>query len=102
MVLAAKMRRISITICRIIYESTHRVDITPWLEWFLGCLNHSLEQTEQTISMILARARFWKNNNGQEFNLRQQKMLHVLLDNFFGKLNVSKWATMNKTLQILQ
>jgi hypothetical protein len=52
--------------------------------------------------MILARARFWKNNNGQEFNLRQQKMLHVLLDNFFGKLNVSKWATMNKTLQILQ
>ena len=24
-------------------------------------------------------------------------MLHVLLDNFFGKLNVSKWATMTKT-----
>jgi len=47
--------------------------------------------------MILARARFWKNNNGQEFNLRQQKMLHVLLDNFLGKLNVSKWATMTKT-----
>lgn len=82
-----------------ILESAQRadLDITHWLEWFLGCLNHSLEQTEQTISMILARAMFWEHNSGQEFNLRQQKMLHVLLDNFFGKLNVSKWATMTKT-----
>lgn len=47
--------------------------------------------------MILERAMFWENNNGHEFNLRQQKMLHVLLDKFFGKLNVSKWATMTKT-----
>ena len=82
-----------------ILESTQRGDlnITSWLEWFLNCLYHSMEQTEQTISMILERARFWERNSGQEFNLRQQKMLHVLLDNFFGKLNVSKWATMTKT-----
>lgn len=82
-----------------ILESTQRgeLDITPWLEWFLDCLYNSMEQTEQTISMILERARFWENNSKQEFNLRQQKMLQILLDNFFGKLNVSKWATMTKT-----
>jgi len=82
-----------------ILESTQRgeLDITRWLEWFLDCLYHSMEETEQTISRILERARFWENHSGQEFNLRQQKMLQVLLENFFGKLNVSKWATMTKT-----
>lgn len=82
-----------------ILESTQRgeLDITPWLEWFLDCLYHSMAETEQTISRILERARFLENHSGQEFNLRQQKMLQVLLDNFFGKLNVSKWATITKT-----
>ena len=27
-------------------------------------------------------------------HMRQQKMLQIILDNFFGKLNVSKWAKM--------
>jgi Fic family protein len=81
-----------------ILEHTQRgeLDITGWLKWFLDCLYHSMEQTELTISRILERSMFWENNRELEFNLRQQKMLQILLDNFFGKLNASKWATMTK------
>ncbi len=82
-----------------ILERTQRgdLDITEWLEWFLDCLFNSMENTETTIEKIIERGRFWETHRENEFNVRQQKMLHVLLDDFFGKLNVSKWALMTKS-----
>jgi Fic family protein len=82
-----------------ILERTQRgdLDITEWLEWFLDCLFNSMENTETTIEKIIERGRFWEKHRESEFNVRQQKMLNVLLDDFFGKLNVSKWALMTKT-----
>lgn len=82
-----------------ILEHTQKgnLDITEWLEWFLNCLDRSMEHTEQTIIKILKRNYFWEAHRDLEFNLRQKKMLQVLLDNFFGKLSVSKWALMTKT-----
>ena len=81
-----------------ILENTQKgsLDITQWLEWFLDCLYRSMEYTEHTIDKIIERSYFWENNRYIEFNSRQQKMLQVLLDDFFGKLNVSKWAKMTK------
>lgn len=81
-----------------ILESTQKgdLDITEWLEWFLDCLLHSMAQTDETISLTLKRAQFWETNRTTEFNARQQKILELLLDDFFGKLTVSKYAKITK------
>jgi len=81
-----------------ILERTQRgdLDITDWLEWFLNCLFNAMENTEATIGKSIERGRFWEVHRESEFNVRQHKMLHLMLDNFFGKLNVSKWAVMTK------
>lgn len=82
-----------------ILERTQKgdLDITGWLDWFLDCLYRSMDSTEKTIEKAIERARFWEIHQTVDFNTRQQKMLQVLLDDFFGKLNVSKWAKMTKT-----
>ncbi|RFS24755.1 Fic family protein [Chitinophaga silvatica] len=72
------------------------LDITLWLEWFLNCLYRSMDYTEQTLNKIIERSHFWERYRDLKFNVRQQKMLQVLSDDFFGKLNVSKWAKMTK------
>lgn len=81
-----------------ILESTQKgdSDITPWLEWFLTCLLHSMEQTDETIAATLKRAQFWETHRAKDFNVRQQKILQLLLDDFFGKLTVSKYAKITK------
>ena len=81
-----------------ILESTQKgdLDITPWLEWFLTCLLHSMAQTDETISLTVKRAQFWETHRKTEFNTRQQKILQLLLEDFFGKLTVSKYAKITK------
>lgn len=81
-----------------ILERTQKgdLDITEWLQWFLECLLHSMSQTDETISLTLKRAQFWETNRTTEFNSRQQKILELLLDDFFGKLTVSKYAKITK------
>ena len=82
-----------------ILESTQKgdLDITPWLEWFLDCLMRSMDQTDEIIERTLLRARFWETHRDTEFNARQQKILGMLLDDFFGKLHAAKYATIAKT-----
>jgi Fic family protein len=72
-------------------------DITEWLFWFLDCLLRSMEQTDETIAKTLVRAKFWEIHRDTEFNARQQKILQLLLDDFFGKLKVSKYAKITNT-----
>lgn len=81
-----------------ILERTQKgdLDITLWLEWFLDCLLHSMAQTDETISLTLKRAQFWEANRTIDFNPRQQKILQLLLDDFYGKLTVSKYAKITK------
>ena len=81
-----------------ILERTQKsdLDITPWLDWFLTCLLHSMAQTDETISLTLKRAQFWETHRTTDFNARQQKILQSLLDDFFGKLTVSKYAKITK------
>jgi len=75
------------------------LDITAWLEWFLGCLSRALAATEQTLAKVLEKARFWEQHAPKQFNSRQQKMLNLLLDGFEGKLTSSKWAAIVKCSQ---
>jgi Fic family protein len=75
------------------------LDITAWLEWFLACLNRGLEATEQTLSGVLQKARFWDENAAKPLNDRQRLMLNKLFDGFDGKLTSSKWAKITKCSQ---
>jgi Fic family protein len=82
-----------------ILEQTQKgnLDITPWLSWFLDCLFYAMDHTEETLSAVAKRANFWERNRDILLNSRQQFMLNVLLDGFFGNLTSSKWAKMTKS-----
>ena len=75
------------------------MDVTNWLLWYLDCLERALHSTDDTLSRVLAKARFWDRNAGISLSDRQQKMINALLDDFRGKLTTTKWAKMTKVSQ---
>ena len=72
------------------------LDITAWLEWFLGCLDRAFDGAEQILADVFRKARFWDRHAGATFNNRQRDLLNRLLDGFEGKLTSSKWARLEK------
>jgi Fic family protein len=68
------------------------VDITAWMEWFLGCLSRAVDRANDTLAAVIHKARFWEMRLGEPFNERQMKVLNRMLDGFEGKLTSSKWA----------
>lgn len=82
-------------------EATQKgaMDVTEWLEWFLGCLLRAIEGSEQTLSSVLLKARFWQRWAGVSLNERQIKLLNRLLDGFEGKMTTGKWAAIAKCSQ---
>ena len=82
-----------------ILERTQKgtLDITPWMEWFLGCLGRAFHGTETTLAAVLRKARFWERHAQAAINDRQRVMLNRLLDGFTGELTTTKWATLAKT-----
>ena len=81
-----------------ILERTQKatLDITPWMQWFLGCLGRAFNNTEVTLAVVLRKARFWEKYARDTFNERQRLVLNRLLDGFEGKLTTVKWATLAK------
>lgn len=81
-----------------ILERTQKgtLDVTPWLEWFLGCLGRSFDGTEATLSAVLRKARFWERAASLAINERQRLVLNQLLDGFTGNLTTKKWAALAK------
>jgi Fic family protein len=73
------------------------LDVTPWLEWFLGCLGRAFDATETTLQAVLRKARFWARASPLPINERQRLVLNRLLDGFTGKLTTRKWATLAKS-----
>jgi Fic family protein len=71
-------------------------DITPWLDWFLGCLDRAFNHAEDTLSKVFEKARFWKRYADASFNDRQKDMLLRLLDGFIGKLTTARRAKIEK------
>lgn len=76
-----------------ILESTQKgiLDITEWLAWFLQCLDRSIMATDETLAVVMKKARFWEKHP-IALNQRQKMMINKLLDGFEGKLKSSKWA----------
>ena len=72
------------------------MDITPWISWFLACMEEALQHTEQVIAKVISKGEFWENNKEIPVNERQRKVINRLLDGFEGKLTTSKWAKLAK------
>ena len=68
------------------------LEITPWLEWSIECLDDALGEAEKTLQNVLLKARFWQTYAEASLNDRQRLMLNKLLEGFEGKLTSSKWA----------
>lgn len=75
------------------------VDVTGWIEWFLGCLERAIGGAQETLSSVLAKAAFWQQHASTQLNARQTMILNLLLDGFQGKLTSSKWAHIGKCSQ---
>lgn len=82
-----------------ILEATQKgdLDISPWLQWFLACMDRAFDGAEVTLASVLRKARFWDTYAHEKLNDRQRKVLNRVLDGFEGKLTNSKWAALTKT-----
>ncbi|MCK1542353.1 Fic family protein [Bradyrhizobium sp. 179] len=84
-----------------ILEETQKgsLDVTAWLEWFLGCLDRAFAGAEQILTAVFRKADFWKKHSAKPINDRQRDILNRLLNGFEGKLTSSKYAKIEKTSQ---
>ena len=84
-----------------ILEQTQKgtLDVTPWMEWFLGCLGGAIDAAQTTLSAVLAKALVWEAIAGVAINERQRLVLNRLIDGFEGKLTTSKYAKLAKCSQ---
>ena len=82
-------------------ESTQKssLDITAWQDWFLNCLARAIDGAQGTLSVVMNKARFWKQFAKEPLNARQIRVLNRLMDGFEGKLTTSKWAKLAKCSQ---
>ena len=81
-----------------ILENTQKgnLDITKWLLWFLDCLDRAITLSEENLSGVIQKAKFWESHLAVALNERQRKMLIKFMDGFEGKLTSSKWAKIAK------
>ena len=81
-----------------VLEQTQRstLDITDWMVWFLECLNRSIARSEEKLSAVLSKSRFWQAHQLIQLNSRQRNIINRLLDGFEGNLTTARWARMSR------
>jgi Fic family protein len=72
------------------------LDITSWLVWFFECLDRAISLSEENLSGVIQKAKFWETHQAIALNERQRAILNKLMDVFEGKLTSSKWAKIAK------
>jgi Fic family protein len=84
-----------------ILEETQKgtLDITSWMEWFLGRLGRAIDGAQTALGAVLAKARFWQAIAGVTLNERQRLVVNRLLDGLEGKLTSSKYARLTRCSQ---
>lgn len=84
-----------------ILEQTQQatMDITAWMEWFIGCLTRAIEGAHTTLAGVIDRARRWETLRDVPLNDRQRLVINKMLEGFEGKLTTSKWAALTKSSQ---
>ncbi len=96
--MSAEIQRTRADYYRILGECQHGpLDITPWMEWVLNCLNAAIAAAQATLGAVTAKARFWENLNPTSLHDRQRKALNILLDGLEPNLSSSQWARLTKT-----
>lgn len=73
------------------------LDITSWVEWFLGCLDRSFDRAEQTLERVFRDAWIWERANRLGLNERQRIVLTRLLGDWEGNLTTKKYALLART-----
>jgi Fic family protein len=81
-----------------ILERTQKgaLDITLWLDWFLGCLGRAIDSADTTLAAVFRKARVWLHAGQFQLNERQRGIINRLLDGFDGKLTSGKYAKLAK------
>jgi Fic family protein len=72
------------------------VDITPWLKWFLECLDRSFGRAEESLEHVLHKARVRRAMSRWPAHARQKKIVERMMDNFEGYMHTSKYARIAK------
>jgi Fic family protein len=82
-----------------ILERTQKgtMDVTPWMEWFLGCLTRAIEGAQAALSGVIEKARYWEKLRHVPLNERQRLVINRMLEGFDGRLTTSKWAALTKS-----
>ncbi|HEY7392919.1 MAG TPA: Fic family protein [Bryobacteraceae bacterium] len=64
-----------------ILEQTQKgtMDVTLWMEWFLGCLGRAIDAAQVALSSVLGKARFWERIKDVSLNERQRFVINRLL-----------------------
>ena len=73
------------------------LDVTDWLDWYLGCLGRALLYASGQVEMVIRKSQFWSEHNELTLNERQKKVLNRLLTDFEGKLTNKVWCKLTKT-----
>jgi Fic family protein len=68
------------------------LDATPWLAWFLGCLDRALDASASALEGVLLRARRWERVERSGVNDRQRAVLARFIGDSEGPLTTSKYA----------
>jgi Fic family protein len=82
-------------------EQTQRgtMDVTSWMDWFLGGRTRAMEGAQTALSGAIANARRWDALRDVPMNERQRLVIAKLIDGLEGTLTTSKWAELTKSSQ---
>src|SRR3989338_1054359 len=73
------------------------LDITPWIFWFLECLENTFDYNQNILSGVLYKAKLWDKINLHPVNERQRLIINKMLEpDFVGFMNTSKYAKLAK------
>jgi Fic family protein len=80
------------------HTNTGDGNITDWMMWFLGCMSRSILSSNELLTNVMLKARFWKHYAQTELKERQRKVLNRLIEasprGFEGGLTNRKYAGM--------
>ncbi|MDR3175895.1 MAG: Fic family protein [Desulfovibrio sp.] len=81
-----------------ILERTQKggLDVTSWLDWFLGCLGRAIDGADETLAAVFRKAHVWRRADRFQLNGRQRGVINRLLDGFEGKLTSGRYAMLAK------
>jgi Fic family protein len=72
------------------------LDTTPWLTWFLSCLERAIDSADNSLVAVLRKARLWERVNQKPVDERQRSAINRMLGDFDGFLNSSKYGKFAK------